>query len=142
MKKLALTLMLVACLGMMTAPAYALPSCPHTNSAGVTSKNFGNCILNVTLKIITFGMAVRNYVCNAPPNVVSIATFILLLAGVPSQVINTCKSIIAIGCSDTKSLDAVIAFINQYNASHLQMKATSEVTFIDPTPIINWGGLH
>ena len=139
MKKLILCLALVACLGMIASPALALPKCPHTNSAGVTSLNFGNCILNFLIMVGTIGLKVRQYVCNAAPAVIQVAQEVLAITGipVPPEIINICNSIIKVGCSDNVSLADLIAFINTYNQSQLQAKGGA-VKIIDPTPIIDW----
>lgn len=148
MRKLALCLMLVACLGFLAAPVYALPACPHSNSQGVTSVNLGNCILNGLTKvvaIITVGLVTaKKYVCGAGPDVLAVVSMILPIAigDVAAQkIVNICNSLLKTGCSDQVSLDDLVAYINSYNASHATQLTRATATFIDPTPIINWGGL-
>jgi hypothetical protein len=141
MKKLIVIFCLIACLGFMSSPVLALPSCPHTNAQGMTSKNFGNCILNVLIVIGTFGIKARQYFCNAAPGVLAVAQQVLAITGfpIPAEIVNICNSIIAVGCSDNVSLADLIAFIESYNKAQVaKLHLTGTVKTIDPSPIIDW----
>ena len=146
MKKLALSLMLIASLTMLASPALAFPSCTRTNdTTGVTSRSFGNCIVNVAMVILTFGLKIQKTVCNASPEVIAVCNAIKPIAATVGAevVLNIITSILTVGCSDEASISRLIEFINTYNAGMLtQTRATYKgapmAATIDPWPLIVW----
>lgn len=145
MKKFAIILSMVAILGMAVSPAMALPKCPHTNSAGITSLNFGNCIMNVVVGIVTFGKKVKTYVCNASPAVIAVCNVVKPIAASigAEPILNIITSILTVGCTDTESLSKLIQFVDTYNAgvqqNKVMLKGAPVTVMIDPKPLMDWG---
>jgi hypothetical protein len=120
--------------------------CTRTDTAGVTTKNFPNCML-----------AAQAMVCNPDANVMAVINAVapilanLVNTAIPGSALfinasnaqNVVKSIQGVGCTSVTALNQLIAFIQSSDFAQAQMQLAAKgkrmaTSPIDVGPLINW----